>query len=40
MKYEIVLKGSYALLKVFLSIGESVVVEPGAMVYMKGPHRS
>jgi len=37
VKYEIVLKGSYALLKVFLSIGESVVVEPGAMVYMKGP---
>ncbi|ACM22473.1 Putative uncharacterized protein [Thermotoga neapolitana DSM 4359] len=37
MRYEIALKGSYALLRVFLSGGESVVAEPGAMVYMRGP---
>ncbi|PLV59104.1 TIGR00266 family protein [Thermotoga sp. KOL6] len=36
MNYGIELKGSYSLLKIFLSPGESVKVEPGAMVYMKG----
>ncbi|WP_448375019.1 TIGR00266 family protein [Fervidobacterium sp.] len=37
MRGEIELKGSYALLKVQLGPGEQVRVEPGAMVYMKGP---
>ncbi len=37
MKYNIEFRGSYALLEVSLGYGESVKVEPGAMVYMKGP---
>lgn len=37
MRGEIEFRGSYALLKVYLGAGERVKVEPGAMVYMKGP---
>jgi uncharacterized protein (TIGR00266 family) len=37
MRGEIEFRGSYALLKVYLGPGERVKVEPGAMVYMKGP---
>lgn len=37
MKYDIEFRGSYALLKVFIGPGESVKVEPGTMVYMRGP---
>ncbi|MGQ9855640.1 MAG: TIGR00266 family protein [Fervidobacterium sp.] len=37
MNGNIEFKGSYALLKVSLGPGEQVKVEPGAMVYMRGP---
>ncbi len=37
MKYEVQYKGSYAILRVMLPLGAEVVVEPGAMVYMRGP---
>lgn len=37
MRYDIEFRGSYAILKAFIGPGESVKVEPGAMVYMKGP---
>ncbi len=37
MKYDIEFRGSYALLEISLGYGESIKVEPGAMVYMKGP---
>ncbi|MBP7303486.1 MAG: TIGR00266 family protein [Fervidobacterium sp.] len=37
MRYDIEFKGSYSLLKVQLNAGEELTVEPGAMVYMRGP---
>ncbi len=37
MNGNIEFKGSYALLKVSLGPGEQIKVEPGAMVYMRGP---
>ncbi|MCX7653453.1 MAG: TIGR00266 family protein [Fervidobacterium sp.] len=37
MRYDIEFRGSYALLKAYVGPGESIKVEPGAMVYMKGP---
>lgn len=36
MRTELEFRGSYALLRILLSAGEEVNVEPGAMVYMKG----
>lgn len=37
MKYNLEFRGSYAILRCFMGPGESIKVEPGAMVYMKGP---